>query len=199
MQRWRDPPPPACFASATPLPTQDRRSMPKEAPDSPCSRPSGHRWPGRGTRAPSNARCARAVADAVWAGQRAPRLSPDKHARLARWWRSGDRPSPKAGLGWPSQTRPSGHWQCSASAVAEGCAGDAARKSGAGCHEGGEGVVRVAVHVLAAVVAHHGARVGVAGGDSDIAQVGACVDLGGLALARIARDYSCSLADLRRL
>jgi hypothetical protein len=51
---------------------------------------------------------------------------------------------------------------------------------GAGGHEGGEDVVRVAVEVVAgSVVAHGGARVGVAGGDLDGAQVDACVGHGG--------------------
>ena len=46
--------------------------------------------------------------------------------------------------------------------------------SGAGGHVGGEDVVGVAVEVLAGpVLAHGGARVGVAGGDLDIAQVDA--------------------------
>jgi hypothetical protein len=44
--------------------------------------------------------------------------------------------------------------------------------SGARCHVGGEDVVRVAVEVLACpVIPHRGTRVGVAGGDLDVAQV----------------------------
>src|SRR6266487_1349253 len=43
---------------------------------------------------------------------------------------------------------------------------------GARCHVGGEDVVRVAVQVLAGpVIPHRGTRVGVAGGDLDVAQV----------------------------
>ena len=60
--------------------------------------------------------------------------------------------------------------QCVSRRLAAGYTAD----SGAGGHEGGEDVVRVAVEVLASpVVAHCGARVGVAGGDLDIAQVDA--------------------------
>ncbi len=51
--------------------------------------------------------------------------------------------------------------------------------SGAGGHVGGEDVVGVAVEVLAStVVADGGARVGMAGGDLDVAQVNACVEHG---------------------
>ena len=51
--------------------------------------------------------------------------------------------------------------------------------SGAGRHVGGQDVVRVAVQVLAcSVVPHRGARVGVAGGDLNIAQVNASIEHG---------------------
>ena len=53
-------------------------------------------------------------------------------------------------------------------------------RSRAGCHVSGEDVVRVAVQVLAGrVVPRSGARVGVPGGDLDVAEVGkGCVDHG---------------------
>src|SRR5690349_18994148 len=52
--------------------------------------------------------------------------------------------------------------------------------SGAGGHVGGQDVVGVAVEVLAGpVITHRGARVGVAGGDLDVAQVHADVEHGG--------------------
>jgi hypothetical protein len=51
--------------------------------------------------------------------------------------------------------------------------------SGAGGHEGGEDVVRVAVEVLAGpVITHRGTRVGVAGGDLDVPEVDASVEHG---------------------
>ena len=51
--------------------------------------------------------------------------------------------------------------------------------SGPGGHEGGENIVRVAVQVLAGPVVSHGrARIGVAGGDLDVAQVDSGVEHG---------------------
>jgi hypothetical protein len=53
-------------------------------------------------------------------------------------------------------------------------------RSGTGGHVGGQDVIRVAVKSLAgAVVAHHGARVGVAGCDLDVPQVHSGVQNGG--------------------
>src|ERR1039457_4698439 len=68
--------------------------------------------------------------------------------------------------------------QCRGSPPGASRGGDRGR-AGAGGHEGGEDVVRVAVQVLAGpVVAHRGPGVGVAGGDLDIAQVNASVQTG---------------------
>src|SRR5215469_16888284 len=58
--------------------------------------------------------------------------------------------------------------------------GETRIRSGAGGHVGGEDVVRVAVEVLAGpVIPHRGSRIGVAGGDLDVAQVHARVEHGG--------------------
>jgi hypothetical protein len=66
--------------------------------------------------------------------------------------------------------------QCRTSPAA-GAPGDSGL-SGAGGHEGGENIVRVTVQVLAgSVVPHRGARVCVARGDLDIAQVNASIEL----------------------
>src|SRR5215831_5314527 len=52
-------------------------------------------------------------------------------------------------------------------------------RSGAGGHVGGQDIVRVAVEVFAGpVVAHRGARIGVAGRDLDVAEVHARVEHG---------------------
>ena len=52
-------------------------------------------------------------------------------------------------------------------------------RSGAGCHVGGEDVVRLAIEVLAGpVIPHCGAWIGVAGGELDVPQVHASVQHG---------------------
>jgi hypothetical protein len=63
-------------------------------------------------------------------------------------------------------------------------------RSGAGCHVGGQDVVRVSVEVLAGpVVAHRGPRVSVPGLDLDIPQVHARIQHG--------RDERSARLDLR--